>query len=617
MANDRIVIALVAAFVAIFGSVAHAGDPLEGFWKAQRFYGPEARGSLVIEKIGDRYLADMMGVASPVAEDGGVLSFRLPDRKGTFIGKLERGDIVGHWRAPGTAVTRGAFAFASPVRLIPSGKGRWEGEVEPLDDRMTFYLKLEQRPDGTLGAVFRNPERNEGVFLNADRLARDGDKVRLIGKRLGRAEESVLLSGRYDAENDILTLDYPGRGGSYDFRREGGDSLFYPRGANPGRYSYRPPLARDDGWPTASLGDVGIDLTAIETFIQSIIEMPIVSVDTPEIHGILIARHGKLVLEEYFHGEHRDKMHDTRSAAKSLTAAVVGAAIEAGAPLALSSPVYETLSEGADEIDPLKRKMTLEHLLTMSAGYFCDDTDPDAPGNENAMLDQETEPDYVRFALNVPMATPPGEASVYCSIEPNLALAMAGKAAGESPLTVFDRLLGRPMKIERYGWIQDPAGAPYGGGSVNMLPRDFMKLGQLMLNEGTWNGRRILSRDFVRRALTPQYHLRGVYYGYLWWGADWPYKDRTVRAWWAGGNGGQGVAVIPELDLVIATYGGNYASRQTVHITQELPPRFVLPAVREAGDDPDAPIAFNQYVSPYGRSPINGPATGAEGGPKN
>ena len=62
------------------------------------------------------------------------------------------------------------------------------------------------------------------------------------------------------------------------------------------------------------------------------------SVDTPEIHGILIARHGKLVLEEYFHGEHRDKLHETRSAAKSVTAALVGAAIQAGAPLKLSTP---------------------------------------------------------------------------------------------------------------------------------------------------------------------------------------------------------------------------------------------------------------------------------------
>ena len=100
--------------------------------------------------------------------------------------------------------------------------------------------------------------------------------------------------------------------------------------------------------------------------------------------------------------------------------------------------------------------MTLEHLLTMSSGYFCDDTNPDAPGNEDTMLDQSDEPDYYRYTLKVPMATAPGEKSVYCSINPNLALGVVGRATGESPLDTFDRLLGAPMKIDRYGWPLDP-----------------------------------------------------------------------------------------------------------------------------------------------------------------
>ena len=95
---------------------------------------------------------------------------------------------------------------------------------------------------------------------------------------------------------------------------------------------YRPPPPRDDGWPTASVTDVDIDRGGIEKLVQMIIDMPIESVHTPEIQGVLIARHGKLVLEEYFHGEHRDKLHETRSAAKSLTATLIGAAIEDGMP---------------------------------------------------------------------------------------------------------------------------------------------------------------------------------------------------------------------------------------------------------------------------------------------
>jgi CubicO group peptidase (beta-lactamase class C family) len=181
------------------------------------------------------------------------------------------------------------------------------------------------------------------------------------------------------------------------------------------------------------------------------------------------------------------------------------------------------------------------------------------------------------------------------------------RATGESPLYAFDRLIGAPMKIERYGWPLDPAGQPYGGGSVQLLPRDFMKLGQLMLNGGSWQGRRILGRDFAARASSKLYHLRNIYYGYLWWGIDFPYKNRTVYAYFAGGAGGQTVTVIPELDLVVAAFGANYSTRLS-NLQRHVIPHYILPAVREPGDDENAPVIPREdYVNPYGRSSINGP----------
>jgi CubicO group peptidase (beta-lactamase class C family) len=131
-----------------------------------------------------------------------------------------------------------------------------------------------------------------------------------------------------------------------------------------------------------------------------------------------------------------------------------------------------------------------------------------------------------------------------------------------------------------------------------------------MLDGGTWQGRRILSRDFVARASTPLYHLRGITYGYLWWGIDYPYKDRTVHAFFATGAGGQTVFVVPELYLVVATFAGNYSSKGMGNM-QNLPPRYILPAVREPGDDKNAPVIFREdYVTPYGRSPVSGPVAG-------
>ncbi|HEY7727541.1 MAG TPA: serine hydrolase domain-containing protein, partial [Candidatus Eisenbacteria bacterium] len=442
-------------------------DELEGLWKAKRRFGPDARGPLILQRAGGTYTADMMGRIHPVRADEGELSFALPRGEGAFRGRLqEDGTIRGVWIPPGSPAMGGR---ASPVVLSPDGADRWSGEVVPFEDTFTFYLLVRERPDGTLGALLRNPERDFGALLGVERLAREGDVVMLLGRRRGETEEQEIVRGSYDAENDVLSLAFPMRGGTYDFHREDERSDFYPRGLNPDPYVYRPPLAREDGWITGTLEEAGIDSGAAARFVQTILDMPMDSVGVPLIHGLLIARHGELVLEEYFHGEHRDRLHETRSAAKSVTATLVGAAIEAGAPLALASPVYEVMHGGAfpGGLEPRKRAMTLEHLLTMSSGYWCDDSDPDAPGREDGMWDRG-EGDFLEYTLTVPMAFAPGDTAIYCSANPNLALGMLGRAAEEDPLYIFDRLLARPMQIERHGWILDPAGNPYGGGGVQL-----------------------------------------------------------------------------------------------------------------------------------------------------
>jgi CubicO group peptidase (beta-lactamase class C family) len=566
---------------------AGAVDEFVGLWRAQQRFGPDARGPLILERSATGWTADFMGRIHPVRADGQTLSFDLGNGDGAFTGRLQRGDriITGHWTSPNSKVN--GFRYASPVRLESDAENRWRGSVQPRHDEFTLYLMVDKRADGTLGAYLRNPERNIGVFNDIDRLERSGNTVRLIGRAMGAEAESVLFTGEYDRDNGILVVPFPNRGGTYDFRRDFDDSSgFYPRGRKSGRYTYRPPPARDDGWPTATLDEVGIDRSGLEKFIQMIVDMPIDSVRTPEIHGVLIARHGKLVLEEYFHGEHRDKLHETRSAAKSLTATLVGAAMEAGMPVALSTPVYATMFGDAIPVntEPGKRAMTLEHLLMMRSGYFCDDSNPDAPGNEDKMLDQEEEPDYYRYTLRLPLDREPGAKGVYCSIDPNLALGVVARATGEPVMDTFDRLLGEPMQIATYAWPLSPAGQPYGGGGMQVLPRDFMKLGQLMLNGGTWRGRRILSADFVSRAAAPLHDLGSIQYGLLWWNMEYPYNGRKVRAFFAGGNGGQVVMVVPDLDLVVATYGGNYSDRAGLRVQQEYVPSFILPAVREGGD---------------------------------
>jgi hypothetical protein len=297
-------------------------DELVGLWVAKRWFGPFARGPLTIRRSGASYTATMVGLELPVRLAGRELSFDLPRGQGSFRGLLPAdGTLLGHWYPPPSVAMGGRV---TPVRLVASGKDRWSGEVVPFDDIFTFYLRTQKREDGTVSALLRNPERDFGALLGVERMAREGSVVKLMGRRRGEKEERLISSGTYDAENGVITLGFPDRGGSYDFRRDDDSSDFYPRGKFPARYAYRAPPAAEDGWSTGTLEEASIDRAGIERVVQMLIDAPMDSASTPKVHALLVARHGRLVLEEYFHGENRDHLHETRSASKSVTAVLVG-----------------------------------------------------------------------------------------------------------------------------------------------------------------------------------------------------------------------------------------------------------------------------------------------------
>src|SRR5208282_5776843 len=101
-------------------------DELVGLWKAERRFGPDTRGPLVIEKTASGWSADFVGHIFSVRAERPELTFALPDGKGSFIGRLQRdgGTITGHWTPP-NSVIHGA-KFAVPVRLAADGPGRWK-----------------------------------------------------------------------------------------------------------------------------------------------------------------------------------------------------------------------------------------------------------------------------------------------------------------------------------------------------------------------------------------------------------------------------------------------------------------------------------------------------------
>ena len=233
------------------------------------------------------------------------------------------------------------------------------------------------------------------------------------------------------------------------------------------------------------------------------------------------------------------------------------------------------------DLEPRKRAMTLEHLLTQSSGLDCDDSDPKSPGAEDFMLDESGEPDYYKFTLRLGMIRDPGAQAVYCSINSHLAGGVLNRATGRPLPPLFHQWIAEPLQIQRYYMPLTPTGDAYMGGGVRFLPRDFMKLAQLHLDAGIWNGRRVLSPEWAGRAVEPLVDLRGSRYGYQWWVTDYPYKGRTVRAFFAGGNGGQIVMGIPELDLVLAAFGGNYNDSALFTFQRVHVPEWLLPAVEE------------------------------------
>ena len=575
---------------------AAALNDLSGLWTAKKRFGPDVRGLLIIERRTDGLHADIAGLETHASEKAGEVAFEMPHEEGRFSGRFEGAKLIrGHWITPG----RSAF----PVVLKAVAANRWAGTVDTPQEEFTFYLFARRAADGSYDVTLRNPEFDLGNQQGVRRLVRDGDRLELRGVR-GSNPERVVTQGRIEPDLDGFSLNFPGRGGTFDFHRDSSSSLVYPRPGATGPYRYAPPPALSDGWPVATLRQENIDQPAMERLVQQIAGMNMEERDAPEIHALLIARHGRLLLEEYFHGFSREKLHTLRSAGKSVTGTAIGAAMHSGVPLRLDSKVYEVLNGGRfpSGLEPRKQAMTLENLLTMSSGHYCDDTDPKAPGNEDYIGDELQPPDIVEYFLSIAMATDPGENSVYCSLQPHVALAMLGAVSGESPLRTFDRLVARPMQIDRYAWPLDAQYRPYGGGSFAIGARDFMKFGQLMLNGGTWNGKRILDAKFARDASAPLFHLRNIYYGYYWWVEDYPYKDRTVRAYSARGAGGNLVYVVPELDLIMTTMAGNYSNRRGMKYLGDLIARSILPAVREPGDDPTAPVVAREFKSPYGPS---------------
>jgi CubicO group peptidase (beta-lactamase class C family) len=561
-------------------------DKLIGLWGSERVFGPLVQGELTLDGRSSDWHASIAGfdVAVQHGKDG--IAFTLPAQQGDFHGQLSTDGktVSGFWIQP-TGVTLGT-RYATPVVLHGVQTGVWSGAVKPLVDRVSLYLLVSRAADGSLKGFIRNPEFNLGRFRSYT-LGLEGDHVTLDNPQ--RKDEQS--QGLYDVIQDTLSVTLDGIGAFDLTRRDTGIALgFYPATPAVTQYSYRQPVLEDDGWKTATLAAAGLDPKPLSALVQQILDTRADSSRTPYIQSLLVARHGKLALEEYFYGFDRERTHDSRSAGKTFAGTLIGIALDHGTKFKLDTPVVSLFPEYPDlsNPDPRKQKITVEDLLTMDSGLSCDDNDDASPGNEDTMQGQDQQPDWYKYTLDLPMLDEPGDKkALYCTGAINLLGGILRNTTHMRLMEFFQQYYAGPLDIHDYHMNLMPNGDAYIGGGIYLRPRDMLKLGQLYLDGGRWNGRQVLSRKWTELATTQHsYFPASDYvtahgYGYTWHLHDVTAGGRTYRMYDAVGNGGQFVMVVPALDLAVVITAGNYGNFPTWRkFEEELLPQYIIAAAR-------------------------------------
>jgi CubicO group peptidase (beta-lactamase class C family) len=285
-------------------------------------------------------------------------------------------------------------------------------------------------------------------------------------------------------------------------------------------------------------------------------------------------------------------VRDTRSVTKTITGMLVGIAIDHGLLPDVTAPLLRFFPERQplQNPDPRKERITIEDILTISSLLECDDWNEFSRGNEERMYLIE---DWIQFTLDLPLkgfpswATKPsdspyGRSFSYCTAGVVALGGVLERATGQSVPDFAHAHLFAPLDIQRVGWQFTPLGMAMTGGGLSLQSRDLLKLGQLYLNGGEWQGKRIVAETWVKTSTQPQVRIdEETEYGYLWWLKAFPCGNRQFAAYSMSGIGGNKVHVFPELELVVVLTSTNYAVRGAHQLADQVLTEYILAAAEQ------------------------------------
>jgi CubicO group peptidase (beta-lactamase class C family) len=344
------------------------------------------------------------------------------------------------------------------------------------------------------------------------------------------------------------------------------------RGARPQDQDTAPALL-DDGIAVGTPSSQGMDVGRLEA-----LHRRIEAGEHGEIHSVLVLRNGTLVFERYYGTSHINDIHTLQSVTKSITALLVGIAIQDGSIKGVDTPVADFFPEYADvfEADPRKRRITLHHLLTMSHGLEWDELSIPYGNPDNVVWQMAQSEDWMRFVLSRPVATDPGQRFRYSSGSSLLLSGILQNATGMQAHAFAERRLFDPLGIPVYAWfhhLEHPKRWSHTGGGLLMRSRDLLKLGMLIIDRGAWRGEQIVPAAWIDALSEPYLSINDdMDYGYQWYlrplrpGSE--QRDGVVHGW---GWGGQFVFAAPKLSLVAVFTSGNFADKDL----ERAPIRFL------------------------------------------